>query len=96
MKTDWIRVTRQRLCVICGKPDWCMVAADGSAAICQRIESGKRAGQAGWLHRLTEDRPAIRLPPKRRSKPKLQRNWQSLAAKFHAAMTDDGWESTCC
>lgn len=91
MKTDWIRVTRQRLCVICGKPDWCMVAADGSAAICQRIESGKRAGQAGWLHRLTEDRPAIRLPPKRRSKPKLQRNWQSLAAKFHAAMTDDGW-----
>ena len=68
-----------------------MVAADGSAAICQRIESSKRAGQAGWFHKLTGDRPAPQLPPKRRSKPKQQQNWPTMAAKYHAAMTDAGW-----
>jgi hypothetical protein len=50
----WQRVTSTRRCPICGKPDWCLLARDGSAAICARVESPKRAGRngAGWLHRL--------------------------------------------
>ncbi len=39
-------------CPICDHADWCLVAADGSACICPRIESNKRIGDAGWLHRL--------------------------------------------
>ncbi len=55
---DWQRVSRRRPCLICEKPDWCLYAgADDapSAAICARIESPKRCGEAGWLHRLRDD-----------------------------------------
>jgi len=50
------RVTKKNLCPICNKPDWCLAAEDGSAAICQRIEQGsvKRCGDAGWLHLLKD------------------------------------------
>lgn len=50
------RVTRNRPCPVCGKPDWCLVAEDDGAAICQRIEDGsvRRCGDAGWLHTLKD------------------------------------------
>jgi hypothetical protein len=55
------RVNRSSPCPICEKPDWCLVARDGSAAVCQRVESQIRIGEAGWLHRLHEyDRPQRR------------------------------------
>jgi len=48
------RVSRAAPCPVCGKPDWCLVANDGSAAICARIEEGsiKKCGDAGYLHIL--------------------------------------------
>lgn len=46
------RVTRRRPCPVCEKPDWCLVAEDGSRAICARVASDRRAGEAGWLHVL--------------------------------------------
>lgn len=49
------RVSSRHPCPICSKPDWCLVAEDGSRAICQRVESGRRAGEAGWLHVLRAD-----------------------------------------
>jgi hypothetical protein len=53
----WRRVGRANPCPVCGKPKWCLVTPDGSAAICARVADGavKRAGQAGWLHRLRQD-----------------------------------------
>jgi hypothetical protein len=47
-----IRVNKEHRCPVCGKPDWCLVAQDGTAAICARVEQGskKRCGDAGWLH----------------------------------------------
>lgn len=53
--SPWSRVRRDRPCPVCGKPDWCLIAADGSAAICSRTESHKRCGDAGWLHRLRDN-----------------------------------------
>ena len=49
-----LRVSRENSCPVCDKPDWCLVAEDGSAAICARIEEGsvKKCGDAGWLHVL--------------------------------------------
>jgi hypothetical protein len=40
-----------------------LLSADGSAAICARVESAKRCGEAGWLHRLRDNdfRPARRF-----------------------------------
>lgn len=50
----WLRVSRRNPCPVCGKPDWCLVSEDGTAAICPRVEAGaiKRVGDAGWLHRI--------------------------------------------
>ncbi|MCR9293924.1 MAG: toprim domain-containing protein [bacterium] len=67
MKTKWQRVNRGRQCPICGRPDWCLIASDESAAICARVESDRPAGKrgAGWLHRLRDDdwqRPKWRTP----------------------------------
>ena len=58
--TDWRRVSRSKPCPICEKPDWCSVSADGTVALCQRVESPKRIGDAGWLHRLTDDPRDVR------------------------------------
>src|SRR5262249_37451824 len=55
--SPWKRVSRAAPCKICGKPDWCLAAADGTAAICTRVESQKRCGGAGWLHRHADQPP---------------------------------------
>lgn len=50
----WRRVSRSRPCPICGKPDWCVVTEDGSAAICPRVPEGSQGSirDAGYLHIL--------------------------------------------
>src|SRR5689334_20739084 len=58
--TAWRRVCRAHPCPVCGRPDWCVVSTDGGVAICPRVESSKRAGDAGWLHRLIGAQPRIR------------------------------------
>ena len=52
------RVSKRRPCPVCEKPDWCLYAGDEtdpSTVICARVESEKRCGEAGWLHRLRDD-----------------------------------------
>ncbi len=52
-----LRVNASSPCPVCGHTDWCLVAADGSAAICPRTKDGaiKKCGEAGYLH-ILEDR----------------------------------------
>jgi hypothetical protein len=52
MKDDWQRVSHQKHCPVCKKPDWCMIRKDGAAAICARVYDGckKDLGEAGYLH----------------------------------------------
>ena len=50
--TGWLRVNRNTPCAICAKPDWCLISENGSAAICPRVKSERRMGDAGWLHRF--------------------------------------------
>ncbi|MFZ5829015.1 MAG: hypothetical protein ACOY3P_02965 [Planctomycetota bacterium] len=55
--TRWKRAKRRRACPVCGKPDWCLYTGPADhpeAVICARIESPKRCGEAGWLHKLRE------------------------------------------
>ena len=67
-KADWVRVTKLNPCPICDKPDWCEISADGKVAICARVQSDKKAGNAGWLHNLTEDyKSVLPLPPKKQA-----------------------------
>ncbi len=74
-------VTAAHPCPVCGKPNWCLVAPDGTAAICQRVESGKRCGEAGWLHRLAEP---VQAPPRAKPLTGPPKDWPALAARFAA------------
>jgi len=89
------RVSRREPCPICGKHDWCLVAADGSAAICARIEDGskKRCGEAGWLHILRDD--GLRPKPKRTQRPisiptPPAKDFAALAKRYEKAPTPEG------
>lgn len=53
------RVSTRHPCPICEKPDWCLIAENGSRAICARVESDRRAGEAGWLHVLHASWPPV-------------------------------------
>ncbi len=65
MKDGWRRVSHEVPCPICKKTDWCMITTDGVKAICQRIESTKKVGEAGWLHDVAGPlaREYAKLPP---------------------------------
>lgn len=56
--SDFRRVSRSRRCPICDRADWCLLSREGGKdpiqAICPRIESPTRFGEAGWLHQLRE------------------------------------------
>lgn len=56
---NWRRVSRQEPCPVCGKGDWCLVARDGSQALCMRRESARCGPAGGWLHPLVPGR----IPP---------------------------------
>lgn len=74
MATTWNRVTRSEPCPICKHPDWCLIDKERTAVICPRVESPKKCGEAGWLHRLT-DTPVdytVRHFEKKRIKPGVE------------------------
>jgi hypothetical protein len=52
---DGVRVTRARPCWVCGhlhrNQSWCIVDEARGLAICPRVESDRKIGDAGWLHR---------------------------------------------
>jgi hypothetical protein len=56
---DYVRVSSRYRCPVCEHTDWCLLARDNpenpATAICARIESSIRWGDAGWLHRLRKD-----------------------------------------
>ncbi len=70
MKSDWLRVTKQRKCPVCSHGDWCGITSDGKVARCMRVESA-HPSNGGWIHRLSDPVPVYvpktRPPPQRRS-----------------------------
>jgi hypothetical protein len=88
-ETKWLRVNRETLCPICGKSDWCLVAADETAAICPRTESPKRCGEAGYLHRLVDaPQPRERRRVVIRSRP-APPDLTALATEYRLAATEE-------
>ncbi len=71
------------LCPICKKPDGCLVAEDGTAAICSRVSEGsvKKVGKGGfhggWLH-ITGDFK----PEKYKTPEKVYVDWNKWNARF--------------
>jgi len=89
------RVSRKTPCPVCGKPDWCLIAEDGSAAICQRIQKGsvKSCGDAGWLHILIERGSNYRKPKKQRGKISIdfgkEKDFSNLAKLYKQQLTEE-------
>ena len=85
-----IRVNKARLCPICEKPDWCLVAVDLSAAICARIAEGavKRVGDAGYLHILIPGKMPDRTEY-RRPKPRPVIDFTEQAHQAQSTITDE-------
>src|SRR4051812_36138285 len=84
-----VRVSKATPCPVCEKPDWCLVARDRSAAICQRVKSDRECGQAGYLHRLTTTGPVRRGMQTRRIVVTIGAgsNFEPLADRCHR----EGW-----
>jgi len=83
MESEWIRASGCKPCPVCKKKDWCLVAVNGGAAICPRVEQGSVAyiDGSGWLHRFGDDdspKPRLKVSPK-----PLPEHNQVLADVFH-------------
>jgi len=84
----WNRVSRSNPCPVCGRPDWCLTAPDGTAVICPRTESSKRVGDAGWLHPLADLGDRRPVPVGRRRvviTPPSRPDFTSLSEQYRAA-----------
>jgi len=92
MISEWVRVSKNQHCPICDHLDWCLIAADGTAAICARVSDGsvKRCGEAGYLHRLASPPPRWRLRPRRVAVPAAPANVSALTLEYHAAADREG------
>ncbi|AQQ09641.1 DNA primase (bacterial type) [Sedimentisphaera cyanobacteriorum] len=89
------RVSRKTPCPICGKPDWCLIAPDKTAVICQRVQEGsvKRCGDAGWLHILIERGSNYKRPNKYSSRISIdfgkEKDFSSLAGLYKQQLTKE-------
>jgi hypothetical protein len=49
VNAQYKRVSRQRTCLICGKPDWCSYTPDAKISFCARITTNAdRVSRTGW------------------------------------------------
>ena len=87
-RTSWLRVRRNRPCPVCGRPDWCLVAIDGTAAICPRtmnnhpIKSGD-GELVGYLHHKLG---GSHIPaPERKPDPTPTHNMPMLARQYETS-----------
>ncbi len=47
--SDYRRVNRKRVCLVCGKPDWCSYTPDEKISFCARIiQNANRVSKTGW------------------------------------------------
>jgi hypothetical protein len=90
-----IRVTKANPCPVCERPDWCLIADDGEAAICARVSEGskKRCGDAGFLHLLTDNQKTHLRKIDRRAfkvveKPKAEIDFSKLAKEYQDRLSD--------
>ena len=89
-KERMVRVTADRPCPACKHTTWCLIAKDGFAGICQREETRKKCGEAGWLHVYSQADQEQSKPVYRPSNdpPKKFIDWRMLANTFAGHMDD--------
>lgn len=73
-------------CPVCKRVGWCMVARDGTAAICRRVMSNKVVGKLSnnYYHRLDNTLPPA---PPERERPPTRVNWEAMVDEFERALS---------
>jgi hypothetical protein len=84
--SPWRRVTRRERCPVCGRFDWCLISADSTVALCQRVESSRRCGEAGFFHRLADAPAAPRCHVRRVHQTAAGPDLGPLAAEYRVAL----------
>ncbi len=83
--TDFCRVSRHHPCPICRHPTWCLISRNSpqnpAEAICARITSPHKRGDAGWLHQIRGDYHAPQRPPPLPERPPVVRHDLAAACK---------------
>lgn len=91
----FIRVSKSKPCPVCGKPDWCLVAKDGTAAICPRVPSHRLVSEeAGFLHKLAETCShhvswSPTQPPPIDATSIMQRYWDAMAESDYQSCANE-------
>lgn len=90
-------MSKSNRCPVCGKPDWCLVATDGTAAICPRVPSEKRVGDAGWLHKFEDLWQKVEPPPTARLEipDTAPPGWAEACRECHECIEDYQWDFLC-
>lgn len=91
MSDGFLRVSKNRPCPVCKKPDWCLVAADGSAAICPRVPSSRYLEDSGFLHKLTESHKHV--PRVQFQKPDFNLDAHGIMRGYQDAMGESDYAS---
>lgn len=94
-RTEWLRASRRRPCPVCQRPDWCLIASDGSAAICPRTPSEKWVGKnggGGYLHKLNGAVLPIPPPREARPAPKPKAEMVNLMRQYRSAVNAERLE----
>lgn len=82
--------SRSSPCPICGKPDWCLTDRARGLTICQRVESPRRIGDAGYMHGASDpDRLSPMVCEVRRHDDAADIDWEAMLRSAHRAL-DDG------
>ncbi len=83
--TDFMRVSRRHPCPVCRRPTWCLVTRscpqNPTEAICARVVSPHKRGDAGWLHQIRGDYHAPQRPPAMPERPPAVRHDLATACK---------------
>lgn len=80
----FIVTTKSKPCPLCQRFGWCLIAKDGHAALCQRVESKKKWKGAGWYHVLDASIKPVYIPTKKPEKPKTDSRWSAEAIRYAA------------
>lgn len=80
--SDFAKTTKRQPCPICGKPDWCSVAADGSRVICMRVSSDRPTANGGYTHFLN-DSPGWKGVPKAAPSPPVKDGQPKASVEHH-------------
>ena len=92
--TKWFRVRKSNRCPICGRPDWCGISEDGTAANCARTPNnrpikGRNGDIVGYLHKLDGLQKPDYTVTRRSADEPTRQDIAAMAERFRTAVNPE-------